>query len=103
MSWDDAGRLSSDTTTPSGGSPSTASYLHDASGNLLIQSAPGSATLYLGDEELVLSTATNTVTGTRYYTIGGNTVAARTSAGAVDYLIGDEQGTSTLAIETRTG
>ncbi len=102
MSWDDAGRLSSDTITPSGGSPSTASYLYDASGNLLIQSDPGSATLYLGDEELVLSTATGTVTGTRFYTIGGNTVAARTSAGAVDYLIGDEQGTSTLAIDSST-
>jgi hypothetical protein len=41
------------------------------------------------------------VSGTRYYTIGGRTIAART-AGTVDYLIGDRQGTSLLSIDATT-
>jgi RHS repeat-associated protein len=52
--------------------------------------------LHLSDEELTSSGGT--VTGTRYYTLGATTVAARTSASGVAYLIGDQQNTSTLAI-----
>jgi hypothetical protein len=39
--------------------------------------------------------------GTRYYTIGGVTVAARTSS-QVQYLTGDQHGTSTVAIDSAT-
>jgi RHS repeat-associated protein len=74
----------------------------NAGGNLLIQSDPGATTLYLGDEQLVLNTAANTVSGTRYYAIGGRTIAARTSAGTADYLTGDQQGTSLLSIDATT-
>ncbi len=42
------------------------------------------------------------MSGTRYYTIGGQTVAARTSNGDVQYLAGDQQGTDTLAIDYAT-
>jgi RHS repeat-associated protein len=102
FTWDDANRLSSATTTPAGSSTgSTTNYLYDADGNLLLQADPGSTTLYLGDEQLVLDTSgTNvgTVSGTRYYSIGGETIAARSSDGTADYLIGDSQGTSQLAI-----
>jgi RHS repeat-associated protein len=104
LSWDDAGRLSSVMVTPAGSTtPQTTSYLYDADGNLLIQEDPGSVTLYLGDEQLVLDTSTGTVSGTRYYSIGGTTIAARTSAGTVDYLIGDQQGTSLLSIDSNSG
>ena len=100
LSWDDAGRLSSITTTPAGSATSsTTTYLYDASGNLLLQQDPGGTTLYLDDEQIVLSTA-GTVSGTRYYAIGGTTTAARTSAGAVSYLVGDRQGTSLLSIDS---
>jgi RHS repeat-associated protein len=104
LSWNDAGQLASDTTT--GAHAGTTSYVYDADGNLLLQSDPGTATLYLPDEQLVENTATGTVTGTRYYAIGGTTIAARTSTyedgsytSDVQYLIGDQQGTALLAID----
>jgi RHS repeat-associated protein len=101
LTWDDAGRLSSLTVTPSGsGTGATTSYLYDADGNLLLQQDPGATTLYLGDEQLV--TSTGGVTGNRYYAIGGTTVAARTSSGTVDYLTGDREGTSLLSINATT-
>jgi len=99
LTWNDQGKLATVTTTPAG---SATSYLYDASGNLLLQSDPGATTLYLADEQIVLNTTTNTVSGTRYYQIGGVTVAARTSAGQVEYLIGDRQGTSQVAIDSQT-
>jgi len=94
LSWNDLGQLSSDTT--SGG---TTGYVYDADGNLLLQSDPGSVTLYLSDEQLTENTSTGTVTGVRYYSVGGQTVAARTSAGDVQYLIGNQQGTAMTAID----
>jgi YD repeat-containing protein len=99
LSWDDAGRLSSVTVTPQGGSAETTSYTYDAGGNLLLEQDPGSVTLFLPDEELVLNTTNGTVTGTRYYSIGGVTVASRTSSGDVSYLAGDQQGTAAVAID----
>jgi RHS repeat-associated protein len=99
LSWDDAGRLSSVSVTPSGGPAQTTSYVYDAGGSLLLQQDPGSVTLFLADEELVLNPSAGTVSGTRFYAIGGATVAARTSAGQVSYLIGDQQGTAAVAID----
>jgi len=101
LSWNDAGQLGSVTST-GGADPGTTSYVYDASGNLLLQSDPGSVTLYLPDEQLVESTATGGVTGTRYYSVGGVTVAARNTGGDVQYLTGDQQGTDTLAIDSST-
>ncbi len=95
LNWNDAGQLSAVTTTGQGAG--TTSYVYDAGGSLLLQSDPGSTTLYLPDEQIVSNGGT--VTGTRYYSIGGVTVAARTSAGPVYYLTGDIQGTMTLAID----
>jgi RHS repeat-associated protein len=100
LTWNDAGQLTSVATT--GANAGTTSYVYDASGDLLLQTDPGTLTLYLPDEQLVDNTATGTVTGTRYYTLGGVTVAARTSAGDVQYLTGNEQGTDTLAIDYST-
>ena len=97
LSWNDAGRLGSVTTTGSGAGAT--SYTYDASGSLLLQSDPGSVTLYLPDEQLVENTATDAVSATRYYAIGSTTVAARTSAGHVQYLTGNQQGTATLAVD----
>ena len=104
LSWDDAGRLSQ-VKTASG----TATYLYDAAGNLLIQQdAPAAgdgdatSTLYLGDEQIVADNVTGKLSGTRYYEIGGVTVAARTSTGTLDYLDGDVQGTASLAVNVST-
>jgi hypothetical protein len=93
------GATSGDTTTtytyPTGGSPqadtlsststtgpsgtSTASYDYDANGNQLLEQNPTSTTLHLPGEELTYSTATKTVSGTRYYTVNGQTIAERTN------------------------
>jgi RHS repeat-associated protein len=129
--WDTSGRLTSIASpsgteqfswgTPSGGpvqnsfqlsqisqGTDTTKYVYDASGNLLQQTDDGTATLYLPGEEI---TSTNgTLSGVRYYSLGGMTVAARAtfvnSAGVttsgVQYLIGDQQGTDTLAIDSQT-
>ncbi len=59
-------------------------------------------TLYLPDEELSLNAGTSSVTGTRYYSIGGAVVAARTGASGLAYLAGDQQGTDSIAIDSGT-
>ncbi|HUN31222.1 MAG TPA: RHS repeat-associated core domain-containing protein [Trebonia sp.] len=102
LSWSDQGQLSAVTTT-GGTSAGTTSYTYDADGNLLQQadSAAGTATLYLPGEQLTKTTSgTTTYNSTRYYAIGGVTIAARTSAGNVEYLAGNQQGTATLAIDS---
>ncbi|HEV2376996.1 MAG TPA: RHS repeat-associated core domain-containing protein [Streptosporangiaceae bacterium] len=106
LNWDDTGKLASAATT-GGSNPGTTSYAYDADGNLLLQQDPGSATLYLfgGSEQLTQDTATKTVTGTRYYSLGGVTVAARTANSTSDnvsFLAGDTQGTMTLAVDATT-
>jgi hypothetical protein len=41
---------------------------------------------------LTTSTSPATVSGTRYYTLGGTTVASRTFGGTVDYWWGTRRG-----------
>jgi RHS repeat-associated protein len=95
LTWNPAGQPASMTT-----SAGTTGYIYDADGHLLIQKDPASTTLYLSDEEITLTGST--LSGTRYYQLGGQTVAARTGAGAVYYLTGDQEGTQTLAINSST-
>jgi hypothetical protein len=73
------------------------SYVYDAGNTLLLTTDPASQTLYLGDEEITEDTGTSAVTGTRYYSLGGTTVAARTGASTLAYLAGDQQDTSSVA------
>ena len=108
LNWNDAGKLAS-VDAPGSTTPTT-SYIYDADGNLLEETDPSGTsgttdtTLYLPGEELVAATNSSgtTFSGTRYYTIGGVTIAARTSAGQVYYLDGNQQGTATLAINSST-
>jgi RHS repeat-associated protein len=93
LSWNDTGQLASMAT-----SAGTTNYIYDADGNLLLQEDPGSTTLYLSDEEVTLTGST--LSATRYYQLGGQSVAARTSAGDVYYLTGNQEGTETLAINS---
>ena len=102
LSWNDAGQLSQDAVSPAGGSAQNTSYIYDADGNLLFTADPGTSTLYLPGEQLTLNTATGTVTGTRFYTLNGITVAARTGASSLAYLAGDQEGTDTVAIDSAT-
>ena len=102
FNWNDAGQLTQTAITPSGGTAKNTSYTYDADGILLLTADPGTTTLYLPDEELSLNTGTGTVTGTRYYSIGGATVAARTGASTLVYLAGNQQGTDAVAIDSGT-
>jgi RHS repeat-associated protein len=102
LTWNDAGQLAQVAITPSGGSAKDTSYVYDAGNTLLLTADPTSKTLYLGDEELTQNTGTGTVTGTRYYQLGGVIVAARTGASTLVYLAGDQQGTNSVAVDSGT-
>jgi RHS repeat-associated protein len=102
LTWNDQGQLAQAAITPSGGSAKDTSYIYDANSTLLLTADPTAKTLYLGDEEITENTGTSAVTGTRYYTLGGTAVAARTGAAALAYLAGDQQGTSSVAIDSGT-
>lgn len=95
LTWNDQGKLGGDTT-----SAGASTYLYDADGNLLVRRDPGSTTLFLDDEQIVLSGGT--ATGTRFYSLGDTEVAARTGSNAVSYLAPDRQGTDTIAIDAAT-
>jgi RHS repeat-associated protein len=103
LTWNDAGQLTQDAITPADSTtPQDTNYTYNADGTLLITADPGTTTLYLPDEELSLNTSTGTVTGTRYYSLGKTIVATLTGASSVDYLIGDQQETDSLAISAST-
>ena len=95
LTWDNQGKLATDTT-----SAGVTKYIYDADGNLLLRKDPGQTTLYLDDEEMVLTGST--VTGTRYYSAGDVEIAARTGATTVTYLVADRQNTDTVSVDSAT-
>jgi RHS repeat-associated protein len=97
LHWDDAGRL----TAITGGTAGNSSFEYDADGNLLLQKDPGTTTLYLPGEQIVLNTSTNTASGTRYYSLpgGGTAVRTGTAATAFTFEITDQHGTPALYLD----
>jgi RHS repeat-associated protein len=98
LAWTPTGQLASLTTT--GG---TTSDVYAADGSRLIRHDPGTgkAVLFIGGEELALNGST--VTATRYYAAqNGATVAQRTPT-TLTWLLGDAQGTATVAVNATTG
>ncbi|MEU0096501.1 polymorphic toxin-type HINT domain-containing protein [Kribbella sp. NPDC006257] len=95
--WDAEGRLQS-VTGPGG----KTDFVYDAEGERLIKHDPTGATLYLGQTEIRLDKATDSVTSTRYYQFNGATVAMRTSSTQVTSLIADPQGTATVSVDVQT-
>lgn len=94
ITWDPEGNV--DSITKNG---VTTSFLYDAGGNRLIRRDASGTTLYLGETEVHLSTA-GVLTGTRYYTFNGRTVAVRTSAdNKLHWLALDHHGTPEIAID----
>jgi RHS repeat-associated protein len=100
LDWNGTGQVPGQLAAVSNGSGTVASYIYDASGSLLLQTDGSTTTLYLPDEQITSSGGTSS--GVRYYSLGGQTVAARTSAGAVSYLTGNQQDTDTVAINAAT-
>ncbi|WP_330246268.1 polymorphic toxin-type HINT domain-containing protein [Streptomyces sp. NBC_00562] len=78
------------------------SYVYDATGARLLRKSASETTFYLPGMELHLNNSTKAVTGTRYYSLGDQTVAVRDSGG-VTFLAGDHHGTAQLAIDAATG
>jgi RHS repeat-associated protein len=103
LTWDALGRLTA-VNPATTGTDTHAAYTYDANGQTLIQRNPqqGTATLYLPDQELTYSTASNTVAGTRYYTGPDGTTCIRrgSNANAYSYLITDHHGTATLSLDS---
>ncbi|MFF1482304.1 RHS repeat domain-containing protein [Streptomyces sp. NPDC058301] len=92
LSWDGEGHLAKVVQ----GSVTT-SYLYDADGNRLSRTDSAGTTLYLpGGNELLLKSGT--VTGTRYYSSSGKSVAVR-AAGKLIFLLTDPHGTTTSQID----
>ncbi len=81
---------------------SEATYDYDASGSRLLRSSPTQTTFYLPGMELHLDKSSGTVTATRYYSFGGQTIAVRQDDG-VSWLSGDHHGTAQLAVNAATG
>ncbi|MCA2220414.1 RHS repeat-associated core domain-containing protein [Nonomuraea aurantiaca] len=92
LTWDDEGLLAS---IAAGGK--VTSYLYDAQGGQLIRRDPGSVTLFVGDGELRLNTATGSTTGTRYY----DDLGTRTGDGFT-WTVADQHGTSQTAVNATT-
>ncbi|WP_078959957.1 RHS repeat-associated core domain-containing protein [Streptomyces sp. NRRL B-24085] len=106
LAWNTEGKLAKTTE----GTKETG-YLYDASGELLIRRATGDGdtVLYLGGTEVRLTTkgTTKTLSGTRYYTANGQTIAVRTgvsgtSGTKLSFLAGDHHGTSSVALDSGT-
>ena len=74
-------------------------YLDDADGRPLISRTPDGATLYLGATQLTLAKNSSNPTGLRYYQHAGDTIAARTSPNALNWLTSDIQGTGYLVLQ----
>ncbi|MFJ2376582.1 polymorphic toxin-type HINT domain-containing protein [Streptomyces sp. NPDC087769] len=109
LGWNTEGELAFTTEPASGTKPALGTtYLYDADGELLIRSATGDGdtVLYLGATEVRLTTkgATKTITGTRYYSAAGQTIAVRTATSGISgsklsFLAADHHGTSSIAID----
>ncbi|MGA5629561.1 RHS repeat-associated core domain-containing protein [Streptomyces cellulosae] len=106
LAWDAEGELSKVTE----GTAQTG-YLYDANGELLIRraSGDGDTILYFGNTEVRLTVkgTTKTVSGTRYYTANGQTIAVRTAVSGtsgtkLSFLAADHHGTSNVAIDAGT-
>jgi RHS repeat-associated protein len=107
LSWNTEGELAKLTENTK-----ETTYLYDANGELLIRRAKGDGDtiLYLAGGNEVRLTAkgtTKALSGTRYYTANGQTIAVRTAvSGAsgtkLSFLAADHHGTSSIALDAAT-
>ncbi|MEU4476464.1 RHS repeat-associated core domain-containing protein [Micromonospora sp. NPDC023966] len=93
------GRFDTATVTVGTGTEQT-KHLYDVDGTLLVRRDPTGTSLYPGSEELRLEG--KTVTGTRYYSHNGATVAVRAKDG-LDWLATDHQTSANLTVDPTTG
>ena len=101
--WDADGHLAQVTKPNGSGGTATTSYVYDADGNRLITRTDADTTLFLGNTELTLVKDATAAKATRYYDLGGGNQAVRTSDNKLSFLIGDQNGTSQLAVDAAAG
>ncbi|MFJ6365217.1 RHS repeat-associated core domain-containing protein [Streptomyces globisporus] len=112
LAWNSEGELASTTEPAAGTKPAlNTGYLYDADGELLIRRATGDGdtVLYLGTTEVRLTVkgTAKTVTGTRYYSAAGQTLAVRTATSGttgtkLTFLAADHHGTTSIATDATT-
>ncbi|WP_442810528.1 polymorphic toxin-type HINT domain-containing protein [Streptomyces sp. Wh19] len=112
LGWNAEGELASTTEPAAGTKPALGTtYLYDADGELLIRRATGDGdtVLYLGATEVRLTTkgTTKKISGTRYYSVAGQTIAVRTTTSGTEgsklsFLAADHHGTSSIAMDATT-
>lgn len=96
LTWDLLGTLKSATT-----GTATTRYVHTATGERLARITPdGTATIYLGGQEVDIRNGTET-TARRYYAAGGATIAIRTPA-ALTWQLNDRQNGVDLQVTNGT-
>ncbi|MEU3570558.1 RHS repeat-associated core domain-containing protein [Kitasatospora sp. NPDC036755] len=104
LSWNGEDRL--DSLTKAGQADAT-TYLYDADGNQLIRRSPGRTTLNLPTDELVLDTASGSMTNTRSIAAPGGLTYTRVTApiggGRVLVQASDPHGTNGVEINTTAG
>ncbi|MCH5676425.1 RHS repeat-associated core domain-containing protein [Streptomyces gilvus] len=98
LDWDSEGHLAKVTNADG----TSASYLYDADGNRLLSRDDSGTTLYLGDTEVHMAKGATTATGTRYYEWAGQTIAVRTSTGALQWQVTDAHDTAETAVDATT-
>uniref|UniRef100_A0AAU3GNM5 Polymorphic toxin-type HINT domain-containing protein n=1 Tax=Streptomyces sp. NBC_01401 TaxID=2903854 RepID=A0AAU3GNM5_9ACTN len=99
LTWDPEGHLAEVGKPDGNGGTKSTSYVYDADGNRLLQRTDAGTTLYLGSTEITLSKDSDKPKATRYYDLGGGTEAVRTDDNQLSFLVGDQNGTSELAID----
>ncbi|MCM2419637.1 RHS repeat-associated core domain-containing protein [Streptomyces sp. RKAG293] len=102
FTFNDEGKLADLARTGTAGSTK---YLYDAGGSLLIRRDADSTVLFTGDQEITLKNGAAKSDGSRYISLGGQTVAVHTADSAgerVAYSISDRQGTAQLQIDAGT-
>ncbi|MGW0934941.1 polymorphic toxin-type HINT domain-containing protein [Streptomyces sp. NPDC002666] len=98
LDWDKQGELTKVTNADG----AATDYVYDAAGSRLLSKTAAETTFYLPGMELHLEKSTGAVTGSRYYSLGGETVAVRDNSG-VTFLASDHHGTAQLAVNAATG
>ncbi|MFC4627051.1 HYD1 signature containing ADP-ribosyltransferase family protein [Promicromonospora alba] len=81
------------------------SYINTADGERVLRTQDGTTTLYLGYQELTLNHASGAITGERYYSFAGQTIATRTGYFFADVttIIGDHHNTGSVQIPNVAG
>ncbi|WP_236242795.1 polymorphic toxin-type HINT domain-containing protein [Streptomyces sp. CC228A] len=106
LSWDRRNKLTS-ADTDDDGTPDV-TYLYDASGNRLVEDDGTTRTLYLGEVEIVVTTAGTPVDARRYYTHPGAPTTVRSTGGKatghkLTLVLTDHHNTGETAVDLAAG